>query len=335
MVLGLWAPILAPEARAQGVGTLLAQTAGKWCLQQVLGYAATKAFDLAQGRTFIQQIKEEIPSLIADMAFAAGVKRVALQENLEVDREQLAVLTRLVDSNGKKLAEIQAEQNRLLERIKGLAARMSKLEMRMDRLGSRVGAVESRVGRVESRVGRVESRVDEVEIRVSQLEDALIRECLDLRTSQVLGVDEFRVKESPGGWISDHFEDDNLTLDARLLLNSCSADLTRRGLLLQLSLVTRGLDEDLSLYANFKGISSNGGTGGPLTRQEIPLARPEYEVDGQVIEIFFPYDEIPGLSPNDRTALALVLTHDGEVLYSLPDRPISCVFGQRINCRWR
>jgi hypothetical protein len=71
-----------------------------------------------------------------------------------------------------------------------------------------------------------------------------------------------------------------------------------------------------------------------LSRQEIPLARPAYRVDGQVIEIFFPYDEIPDLSPTDRIALALVLTHDGEVLYTLPDRVISCVFGQRINCRW-
>jgi len=68
-----------------------------------------------------------------------------------------------------------------------------------------------------------------------------------------------------------------------------------------------------------------------LSRQEIPLARPGYRVDGQVVELFFPYGDILHL---DRIALALVLTHDGEVLYALPDRVISCVFGQQVNCRW-
>ena len=62
-----------------------------------------------------------------------------------------------------------------------------------------------------------------------------------------------------------------------------------------------------------------------LSRQEIPLERPGYRVDGQVAELFFPYGEIPDFSSPDRIALALVLTHDGEVLYTLPDRVISCL----------
>ena len=85
--------------------------------------------------------------------------------------------------------------------------------------------------------------------------------------------------------------------------------------------------------ATFTGVQS-GGRISVLSRQEIPLARPVYRVDGQVVELFFPYDDIPNLSSPDRIALALVLTHDGDVLYTLPSRVMSCVFGQRVNCRW-
>ncbi|HEX2643854.1 MAG TPA: hypothetical protein VHU81_12750, partial [Thermoanaerobaculia bacterium] len=227
--------------------------------------------------------------------------------------EQLALLTRLNSSNETKIAAIKADQQGLLRRIDGLAARMAKLEHRVD---------------------EIDSHVSELDARVSRLEDAFIRECLDLRRAPVLGADEFRVKESPDGWIADRFESKNLTLDLRLLLNSCTGDMTQRGLLIQLSLVTRDLDKDMSLYATFKGIRS-GGTMSVLSRQELPVARPGYSVDGQVTEWFFPYDEIPDFSSPDRIALALVLTHDGEVLYTLPDRVLSCVFGQRVNCRWR
>ncbi|HXU30399.1 MAG TPA: hypothetical protein VN851_07475 [Thermoanaerobaculia bacterium] len=286
---------------------------GIWCAKQIGSHLIEKGVDWVVGLALGQEVENEIPNLVAQISRATGPMRALLQENLQADREQLALLKRLKDSQGKKLAEIQADQDRLLRQVEGLAGRMSKLEQQIGRLGSRLDAIDS---------------------RLAHLEDALIRECLDLRTSQALGVDEYRIKESPGGWSSDHYEDEHLTLDARLLLNSCSGDLTRRGLLLQLSLVTRELDQDLSLYVNFKGISSYGGQMSLLSRQEIPLARPAYRVDGQVTEIFFPYDEIPDISPTDRIALALVLTHDGEVLYTLPDRVISCVFGQRINCRW-
>ena len=169
------------------------------------------------------------------------------------------------------------------------------------------------------------------------VEDALIGDCLDLRHAAVLGADGYRVKQSPGGWVADRFDSDPLTLDVRLLLNSCSADLTRRGLVIQLSMVTRDLARDLTLYATWKGVGEGGYTLGPpllLDRHEIPLGRPGYRVDGQVVELFFPYDEIPGLDYVDRIALALVLTHDGTVLYTLPDRVMTCGFGQRVQCRW-
>ncbi len=318
--------LLLPQAAQASLGETAAKL-GAWCFQQTTSYLAGKAIDWAVGQILGAQVEQEIPTLVDLISLATGERRRLLQETLELDREQLAMLTRLSVSQGKKIAEIHVDQERLLGRIQSLNGRIRQIEKSVGRLDARVGAVEGRLDGVEGHLG-------ELETRVSRLEDAFIRQCLDLRTSKVLGVNEFRVNESTGSWATDHFEDDNLTLDARLLLNSCTGELTQRGLLLQLSLVTRDLDQDLSLYVNFKGISSNGGQMRLLSRQEIPLARPAYRVDGQVAEIFVPYDEIPGLSPTDRTALALVLTHDGEVLYTLPDRVFSCVFGQRLNCRW-
>jgi hypothetical protein len=249
---------------------------------------------------------------VARIAATIGPERAALQEDLRLHQEQLNVLTLLIDSQGKNITELKADQERLLLRIDSLETRMTKLEKRVD---------------------RIDSYISELNARVSHLEEALIHECLDLRRAAVLGKDEFRVKQSPDAWGSDHSESDDLMLDVRLLLNSCSGDLTQRGLLIQLSLVTRGLNKDMSLYATFKGIH-DGGRLEVLSRQEIPLARPSYSVDGRVVELFFPYGDIPHFSSSDRLALSLVLTHDGEVLYSLPDRVVSCVSGQRVNCRW-
>lgn len=305
----LWTALAFPaEVRAV---SLLGQVA-KWGLGQIVSYGAGKVIDLATGQDFRQQLEREIPRLVAQIAATVGPQRAVLQENLELHREQLAILTRLTGSQGKEIAALKADQEHLLQRIGNLEARMTRLERRVD---------------------EIDSYLSELDTRVRQLEDALIHECLDLRRAEVLGQDGFRVKESPGAWSADRSESDNLTLDMRLLLNSCSGDLTQRGLLIQLSLVTHDLDKDISLYATFKGVQS-GGRLSVLARQEIPLARPGYRVDGQVVELFFPYGEIPYLSSPDRIALALVLTHDGEVLYTLPDRVISCVFGQRINCRW-
>jgi hypothetical protein len=317
IALGLCVLSWAPELQAHPVvGVLALKTIGNWVLTQVPSYLAGKAIDWATGQDFSQQLEKEIPRLVTLISAATGPRRTALQENLEIHREQLAVLSRLTDAQGKRIAEIQADQERLLQRIESLALRMEALERRVDRL---------------------DTRVDELDSRLRQVEDALIRECLDLRYAAVLGADEYRVKETPGGWSTDRFESGELSLDLRLLLNSCSADLTRRGLVIQLSLVTRDLGRDLTLYATWKGVGVNGYTLGPprlLDRQEFPLARPGYRLDGQVVELFFPYDEISGFGTTDRLALALVLTHDGTVLYTLPDRVISCAFGQRVQCQW-
>lgn len=307
----------APELQAQSVGVKVIKSIAMWSLSQIPSYLAGKAIDLAIGEDFNQQLDKEIPRLVALVAKATGPERAALQENLEIHREQLALLSRLTNSQGKRIAEIQADQERLLRRIDSLESRMSALEQRVDRL---------------------DSRVDEMDTRLRQVEDALISECLDLRYAELLGMDGYHVKETPGGWGTDRFESDELSLDLRLLLNSCSADLTLRGLVIQLALVTRDLDRDLTLYATWKGVGSvDGYTLGPpqlLDRQEFPLSRPAYRVDGQVVELFFPYSDIPGFGSTERLALALVLTHDGTVVYTLPDRVISCFFGQRIQCRW-
>lgn len=316
IALFLWAA-LAPPAEAQA--EVLLKKAAIWGLEQIASWGAGKVLDLATGQGFHDQLEAEIPGLVARVAATIGPQRAVFQESLELHREQLNVLTQLIDSQGKQgknIAELKGDQERLLRRVENLEVRMTKLERRVDNLGRQVD--------------ELGSYVSELDARVSRLEDALIHECLDLRHADVLGKDGFRVKESPGAWSSDHSESDSLTLDARLLLNSCSGDLAQRGLLIQLSLVTRGLNRDISLYATFKGAQS-GGRMDVLSRQEIPLARPGYRVDGQVVELFFPYGDILHL---DRIALALVLTHDGEVLYALPDRVISCVFGQQVNCRW-
>lgn len=339
-LLGLCVLAWAPEAQAKGLRFKIdlkhVKAAGNWCLDLLTGYGGGKlldwafdrrggdntapedetgtgagkgkgtgtGIDRAAGESFRQQLELEIPRLVAEIAVATGPERAALQKSLEAHRDQLAVLSRLLSAQGEDIAAIRADQEQLLRRIEDL----------------------------ESRVDVLEDRVDEMDIRLQQVEDALIAECLDLRYAPELGYDGYRVQETPGGWSSDRFESDDLSLDLRLLLNSCSADLTRRGLVIQLSLVTRGLDGDIDLYVNWKAVGSQGY--GLLDRQEIPLSRPAYTVDGQVVELFFPYGDIPDFWDVERLALALVLTHDGSVVYTLPDRVISCAFGQRVQCRW-
>jgi hypothetical protein len=329
ITLFLWVALPLP---AEPQGGLLLKKVGTWCFEQLVSYAVGKGIDYVIGQNFHQQLEQEIPGLVTQIATTIGPRRVVLQENLALHQEQLAMLTQITQlkqvtgsqgekltqltqitgSQGEKLVELKADQERLLGRINNLEARMTKLERRVD---------------------GIDSYVSELNSRVSRLEDALIHECLDLRRADVLGKDEFRVKESPGAWSADHSASENLTLDMRLLLNSCTGDLTQRGLLIQLSLVTRDLNKDMLLYATFTDVQS-GGQMGVLSRQEIPLARPVDRVDGQVVELFFPYGDILRLSSPDRIALALVLTHDGEVLYTLPSRVMSCAFGQRVTCRW-
>ena len=333
---------LPAEAQA---GTLLKE-AGKWCLGQFASYGFGKVLDFATGQTLHQQLEKEIPGLVAQIAATIGPRRIVFQENLEIHQQQIAMLTQvaqlqqltqITDSQGEKLKQLTQTTGSQGERLAQITAsqqeKLVELKADQEHLLTRIDNLEARMTKLERRVDEIDSYVSDLNDRVSRLEDAMIHECLDLRRADVLGKDAFRIKESPGAWSAEHSESDSLALDMRLLLNSCTGDLTQRGLLIQLSLVTRNLDKDMSLYATFTGVQS-GGRMGVLSRQEIPLARPGYRVDGQVVELFFPYGEILHPSSPDRIALALVLTHDGDVLYSLPSRVMSCVFGQRINCRW-
>jgi hypothetical protein len=302
-----WAALAIP-AGARG---LLDKVAG-FVGEQLVSWASGKVIDFVAAKLFGHELEASIPPIVAEIGSTVGLEREGLQEKLDLTRQQLAVLQRLIDSNGTDISGLKAEQESLTRRISSLDARMNKLEGRVD---------------------KIDSYVADLDARVSRLEEATIRECLDLRHASVFGKDGFRVKELQGAWSSEHFESESLTVDIRLMLNSCSGDLTQRGLLIQLQLVTRSLSRDMSLYATFKGVQNGGGMR-VQSRQEIPLARPGYPVDGQVVELFFPYNDIPRLSLQNRLALALVLTHDGNVLYSLPDHVVSCVAGQRVNCRW-
>jgi hypothetical protein len=286
LVLALGILSWAPEAQAKGLRFKIdlkhVKTARDWCWGVLTGYGVDKAIDWiivratgdktapqgetgpdaakakgagqridrATGEGFRQQLEKEIPRLVAEISVATGPERAALQESLEVHRGQLAVLTRLLSAQGEDIAAIRADQERLRRRIDDL---------------------ESRVAALEGRVDRLDDRMDEFDTRLRQVEDALIRDCLDLRHAPVLGLDGYRIQETPGGWSSDRFDSSQLTLDLRLLLNSCSADLTRRGLVIQLAMVTRDLAGPLTLYVNWKGIGSQGYSGPRLLdRQEIP-----------------------------------------------------------------
>lgn len=339
LALGLCALVGAQELRAESWQVKGLKLLAAFCRD----YMAGKVVDWATGQDLGQQLKKEIPRLVTLIAAATGPERAALQESLDVHHAQLAVLERLTAEHEKKISGIQADQQRQDQSLAKVQAdqdqqrqRLAAIQADQDRLSQRIQSLASRMEALERRVDRIDSRVDELDSRLRQVEEALIRECLDLRSAAILGVDEYRVKETPGGWMSDRFDSDELSLDVRLLLNSCSADLTRRGLMIQLSLVTRNLDQDLRLYATWKDVNVGSYGQGPrrYDRQEFTLARPVYRLDGQVAELFIPYDEIPGFGSADRLALALVLTHDGTVLYSLPDRLVSCNFGQRVQCRW-
>ena len=299
---------LAPSLELRAAGSV-ALAAGRWVLGTIVSHVAGKAIDYATGQTFRQQLEDEIPWLVKRISEATGAEREALEEKLGLVREELALVSRVVDRQEVNLAEIRGEQERLLQRIDDLEARMANLE----------------------------GQVYDLRARVDQLEEALISECLDLRFARTLGAEGFRIGTAASSLLVDDFADRSLSLSTRLYLNSCSGDLTQRGLLIQLSMVTRGLNRDMSAFVTFKRLSTDRFSAADpsnRSRLEFPMSRPGYSSDGQVREIFIPYAEIPFLSATERVALAMVVTHDGGPMYVLSDQVISCVFGQRINCRW-
>jgi hypothetical protein len=298
---------LLPTLEARASSGLLKQ-AGSWAGGFFTAYLAGKAVDTFTGQDFKSQLEAHIPYLVEQIASASGSRRQALQEELDLTARQLRVVERALKVTQQDVAELQREQELILQDL--------------DLLFERVDALEQ--------------RVDGLDQRVTDLEIALIGECLDLRTAPLLGWDDFRVRETPQAVLDDEHASQSLSLAARIYLNTCTFDLTQRGLLIQLSMVTRDLTEDLSLYATFKHIEAGGFDptyGNQLVRYEFLLERPLYPVHGQVQEIFIPYGDIPFPHTN-RAALALVLTHDGRPVYSLPDKAFQCNPGQQFNCRW-
>ncbi|MCB1058392.1 MAG: hypothetical protein KDD11_23060 [Acidobacteria bacterium] len=309
------------------------KSAGKVLASFFAAYEAGKLVDSLTGQDVASQLEttraelqDFIRSEVSKVSGSVGEEQVLRQKAIDKAEEQLALVDQAHretlkvlsgDVTGLKLAvdEIRREQHRLELEVEDLDRRMTALEARVDQLGS---------------------EIDQLDARVSVLEDALIRDCLDLRFAPRLGSQGFRARESAQSVLSDSYESDVLDLTARAFLNVCTPDLTQRGLFLQFSWITWDLDQDISLYVTFKHIEQGGFDRtnlNHLVRVEYPLYRPLHRVDGQVVELFIPYNEIPFPSTN-RLAIALVLTHDGGPIYSLPDRVFNCLFGQQVQCRW-
>lgn len=137
--------------------------------------------------------------------------------------------------------------------------------------------------------------------------------------------------------LTDFSRSERASVSTRVLLNVCTSDLTLRGILIQIAAITYEAGNDTSLYVTFKHLRTDGFDTvhmNQLGRYEYPLSRPLFPVDGQVQEIFIPYAEIPFPSRSERIAIAFVVTLGGRVVYSVPDRVMSCIFAHRINCRW-
>ncbi len=305
------------------------KSAGKALSGFFVAYEGGKILDRLLGEDLASQLESVradlhtvIESEVDEVAAAVGEEQTLRQEAVEaveselelVDRA-LAVLRGEVRDVGGAVARIKEDQARLEAGIEELDRRMMALEARVDRLGG---------------------RIDRLDARVAILEDALIRDCLDLRNAPRVGAMGFRTLQRDRAVLIDSSDSERLHLTVRAFLDVCTADLTERGLLLQLAWVTWGLDRELSLFATFKHIEQGGFDPvslNQLTRIEYPLDRPVHPVDGQVTEIFIPYAEIP-FSATRRLALALVMTHDGGPIYSLPDRVLNCRFGQQTQCLW-
>lgn len=299
--------VLLGPGGARASQLMLVQSAAVWLTGEVAGWAIGEGIDWATGRSFERQLEEAIPGLVEEIRRATGEERAALEEELRLAKEQLGLLEKARRADREDIEQLRLDQSAILSSIEGLEEWLASLSREVDDLGQRVG----------------------------QLEEALIHECLDLRTAPQVG--GFRVREKSGSTLSDAFEGEEIKLSARLFLDSCTDDLTMRGLLLQLAVVTYDIEEEVALYVSFKDLRLGGFDPTYMNTQvrwEYPVHRAEYPVDGSVREIFIPYAEIPFPANGERLAMALVFTRDGAPFHSLADKVLTCVFGQRIRCRW-
>ncbi|MEM9554257.1 MAG: hypothetical protein AAGC60_08355 [Acidobacteriota bacterium] len=309
-------PLLVPSpaggkrAATEPIRQLL-RSVGSFVGQTLTGYAVGETIDRVRGKTYESRLEAEIAPLLAAISTEIGGNRRALEEHLEMLEEQRAVLVDLLHEQLFDEAAIEA----LAERQSSIDGRLTRLERRVDRLEDDIGALERRIDR---------------------LEDAYIAQCLDLQQAPRVGADGFHVDPEQIQPLAEVFESASLRISTRAFLDACTPDLTQRGMLVQLALITYGLDRQLELLATFKhlGGSFDRQYLNQLARLEIPVYRPRHVVDGQVLELFIPYDDIPFSPYGEPIAVAFVLTHDRQPLYSIPDQVIRCTVGRQLRCRW-
>lgn len=284
--------------------------AGGWVLGQVVSYVASKEIDKVLGEDFKQQLEREIPGLISRIEETTGPQRRHLQSQLSEVRGQIDVLDRLLDDRRRDIEKIRAEQQRILERVEAL----------------------------EERMAEAEARLDDHEARLVAIEQALLRDCLDLRNAPLVGDEDYRHKATPQNMLEEPSDgEDPVRVSARLRLDTCTGDLTTRGLLVELTIVTRGRMREMNSYLTLHRVGGPDLAGdmmNPLARWETIFDPPSYDYDVQVREFFVPYADFPFPGSSNRLALALTLFEDGGLIYRIPSHPLQCSFGSPTRCRW-
>lgn len=313
--------VLSQEAtRVAESATVLSRRVGNKLVDWVAGYFVGEAIAGAIDETSrssrrgeLDRMEEEldrgIGQVVREMERHGGDDRERLERALDFLRSEIALVRQAREAQAEQLREIERRQWTLLARIDDLERDLSDIKVRL---------------------GSIEDQLSSVEDRLSDLERDRIRDCLDLVEARRLGIDGYPVSERHEDLREGEGQVVGVDAWARLYLDSCSPDLVQRGILIQSSLVTRNVGEDLSMWVTVSSPSS-----GASRRFEYFLGTPLAPVDGQVREFFLPYDDLPVSPTAGRTAVAVVLTLGGKVVYQLPPRAFTCSPGARIDCAWR
>jgi hypothetical protein len=256
-----------------------------------------------------QALEREIVQTVDVMRDQGGPDRDVLEETVEVLRREIDLVREVRRSDRQQLGTLRREQQRLLSRLDDMAESLAAIEQRL---------------------GTIEDRLSSMEDQLSDLERDRIRACLDLVDADRLGLDGYPVSDRPGDLRQGEGQTVGVDAWADLYLDACSPDLVQRGLLIQSALIARDVEGELSLWVTVSSPES-----GASQRFEYFLGTPLAPVDGQVREFFLPYDQFPVSPTAGRTAIAVVLTLGGQVVYQLPPRAFSCSPSVPIDCAWR
>ncbi|MEM8960178.1 MAG: hypothetical protein AAGD38_01755 [Acidobacteriota bacterium] len=288
---------------------------GEFVMTTTIGVGTGQAYEILTGQDPETELRRLLPEILDEIAVTTGPEREWIQAQLEAVETQIDLVQYAQDIARGDIEVTQAD--------------LDALRSDQQRLLSDLDYLEGRVDRLEVDMAELRSRVD-------FLEDVYIRDCLDLRTAPRVGIEGFAHRETPR---NTHMRDDDgqgIAARTRLLLDACTPDLTQRGLLVQLVLTTFDLREEISLLVTFKDLRLGGfdsTTLNHLSRFEYPLYQPRYAIDGQVQELFIPYDQMP-FSASSQVVIAFVLAHDRRPIYSIPDQVITCLPGRQVTCRW-